>query len=288
MRIIMKKMFLLLGTIFAGFLASCQEVISIDLEEGQKRLVVEGRIERNKHENSGYQRIKLTTTADYFINSEAPAATGAEVSINDEKGNFFTLTENLGQKGIYETSELIPVIGQTYTLSIKYQGEQYQAVETLLPVAAIDSIYQVYVEENTFEEAGIRIKIDYRDPAAEINYYYWEQFRDGYSQLTPNPGTKWTIVSNDELYNGQPFIGKIPNDELIYVQGEKALVRQIALSEYAYKYFFALFDQEGSRGGLTAPPAPIRGNVENLTNPDRYALGYFYAAEIDEAELVVD
>jgi hypothetical protein len=182
---------------------------------------------------------------------------------------------------------MAPEIWRTYTLSIIYEGDTYQAVETLLPVASIDSIYQFFVEENIFDEAGIRIKIDYKDPPDQVNYYYWEQYRDGISLIDPNPGTKWTIISSDELYNGQPFIGKIPNDELIYKSGQQAFVRQIALSEFAYNYYFALFDQIGTRGGLSAPPAPIRGNIENLTNPDRYALGYFYATEIAEAELTV-
>jgi hypothetical protein len=284
----MKNLLLLIMVIIVSALTtSCQEVISIDLEEGQKRLVVEGRLEKNKNIDSPVQRLKLTTTADYFANNAAPAASGAEVSVTDAKGNIYVFAENPGQKGIYESYDLKPELGQTYTLSIRYLDEQYQAKETLLPVADIDTIYQVNLQENTFNEAGIRIKIDYIDPVDQVNYYYWEQFKNGSSKITPNPGTKWTIVSSDELYNGQPFIGKTPNDELIYIQGETALVRQIALSEFAYKYFFALFDQEGSRGGITAPPAPIRGNVENLSNPGRYALGYFYAAEIDEAELVV-
>ena len=72
---------------------------------------------------------------------------------------------------------------------------------------------------------------------------------------------------------------------MIFVPGDRAEVRQIALSEFAYRYYFAIFDQEGSGGGLSTPPAAIRGNVENLTNPDKYPLGYFYASEISVARL---
>ena len=283
----MKKIMLLATVIISGLFISCQEVITVDLEEGQNRLVVEGRIEKSKNADSGHQRINLSTTGDYFINNTTPRVSGASVSITDDHGQIVNFSENVDQAGLYETFNLLPEIGRTYTLSITYNGQTYRAVETLLPVAAIDSIYQVFVAENTFDEAGIRIKIDYTDPANGTNYYYWEQFQDGDSKITPNPGTKWTIIGNDELYNGQRFIGKIPNDELIYISGQKAIVRQIALSDYAYKYYFALFDQEGRRGGLSAPPAPIRGNIENISNLDDYALGYFYAAETDEAALVV-
>jgi hypothetical protein len=74
---------------------------------------------------------------------------------------------------------------------------------------------------------------------------------------------------------------------MIFVSGDRAEVRQIALSEFAYKYYFAIFDQEGSGGGLSTPPAAIRGNIENLTDPDHYPLGYFYASEISKATLMV-
>ena len=266
---------------------SCQEVITIDLEEGPQRLVIEGRIEKDKETPSGYQAIRLSTTADYFINDVIPPASGAEVSIKDGQGNIYVLTESASEKGLYETNQLNAVIGEVYTITILYKGETYQGQETMLPVTAIDSIYQLFREENTFDEEGIRIGIDFSDPSEQVNYYYWEQYRNGRSLIQPNPGTKFSLVSSDELFNGQTIRGKLPNDELIYVAGDRAEVRQMALSEFAYKYYFAIFDQEGSRGALSTPPAAIRGNMENLTNPDNYPLGYFYATEVSKATIIV-
>jgi len=211
---------------------SCQEVITIDLEEGPKRLVIEGRIEKDKDNPSGYQSIRLSTTADYFYNEAIPPASGAEVTIRDNQGNSFILRESDSDKGLYETNEMIAEVGVEYTITIVYAGETYRGKETMLPVAAIDSIYQLFREENTFDEEGIRVSIDYTDPVNETNYYFWEQFRNGQTLITPNPGTKFTLLSSDELYNGQTIRGKLPNDELIYIAGDMAEVRQIALSEF--------------------------------------------------------
>lgn len=272
-------------SMFSLLSLACQEVININLEEGQKRLVVEGRIALYKEKPSTVQEIRLTTTSDYFSNTQAPAAVNAEVSISDNKGQTILLREY--EPGIYRTEELTPAIGNTYELTITYGGELYRAKETLLAVPQIDSIYQVFIEENLFDKEGLRLKIDYQDPEEEINYYYWEQYQDGMSMINPNPGTKWSLVSNDELYNGQYIKGRLINDEFIYTSGQIGVIRQIALSEYAYKYYFALFDQEGSRGNLSAPPAPLRGNISNLTNEDNYALGYFYAAEISEKGIII-
>ena len=46
-------------------------VVDVELEEGPSRLVVEGRIE--KYNDSGYQSIKLSTTDEYFSNSDNPS-----------------------------------------------------------------------------------------------------------------------------------------------------------------------------------------------------------------------
>jgi hypothetical protein len=283
----MKINLVLVAALISIISISCQEVITIDLDEGPKRLVVEGRIENTRENPSGYQSIRLSVTADYFINDVIPPATGAEVTVVDDRGNTYRLTESSSTKGLYETNQLQAEIGTEYTLTIIYSGETYQGQETMLAVTAIDTMYQKFREKNTFDEEGIRINIDYSDPVDQTNYYYWEQYRNGTTVITPNPGTKWTLVSSDELYNGQTIKGKIPNDELIYVAGDIAVIKQIALSEFAYKYYFAIFEQEGSRGGLSTPPAPIRGNIENLTNPDRYPLGYFYASEISIGRLEV-
>jgi hypothetical protein len=283
----MKTYFIIVLGLVSFVSMSCQEVITIDLAEGSKRLVVEGRIEKNKDNPSGYQAIKLSTTADYFINGMTPPVTGAKVTIREEQGDLFPLIESSFEKGLYETNQLFTKIGKEYILTIVYNGETYQASETMFSVPSIDSIYQKFREENTFDDEGIRISIDYTDPIEQTNYYYWEQYQNGITRITPNPGTKWSLVSSDELYNGQTVRGKIPNDELIYLTGDIAEIKQIALSEFAYRYYFAIFEQEGSRGGLSTPPAPIRGNINNLTNPEHYPLGYFYASEISKATLTI-
>ena len=59
---------MLLAAAFAG----CEEVITIDLEEGPERLVVQGRIEKIKEKQSSYQEILLSTTAAFFSDSSTP------------------------------------------------------------------------------------------------------------------------------------------------------------------------------------------------------------------------
>lgn len=266
---------------------SCQEVIQIDLSEGPQRLVVEGRIEKIKGKVNGYQKIRLTTTSNYFSNQPAPTVSNVFISVSDNKGNNYVFTESGQEPGLYEVTDLFAEVGETYTLRIDYRGEIYEARATLLPVADIDSIYQEFKAKTLFDEEGIRIKVDFTDPPQPGNYYYWEQFRDGEIFINPNPGTKWTLVSSDEFFNGLKVIGREPNSDMIYDAGQKALVRQYAISEQFYNYMFLLYEQATGGGPNEAPPATLRGNIKNITNPENYPLGFFGASEVAEAELLV-
>ena len=269
------------------FTWGCQEVIQIDLEEGKKRLVVEGRIEKIKDKNSGYQSITLSTTNEYFSNSQTPRVTGAAVSVSDESGNVYPFQESSTLPGLYETDSLFAEIGSTYTLLIDYNGERFQGSSKIEPVTPIDSIYQGFKPENLFDDEGIRVKINFTDPAEKGNFYKWQQFQDGVSLIDVNPGTKWTLISSDEFFNGLDVIGREPNDEMIFEPGQQALVRQLSITKNEYDYMFLLYDQATGGGPFDAPPATIRGNIENLTNSDNYPLGYFGASEVAEAELII-
>lgn len=274
--------------IMIAFLSwSCQEVIQIDLEEGPKRLVIEGRIEKIKGRSNGYQSINLSSTADYFSNKQTPRISGAKVMVSDDLGNVFEFKESNSTLGLYEVDNLFAEIGRTYTLHLEYEGEVYQGSETLVAVAPIDSIYQEFKEETFFNEPGIRIKIDFTDPLPKENYYLWQQLRDGQILVNPNPGTKWTLVSSDEFFNGRKIIGREPNDELIYEPGQIAQVRQHSISKNEFDYMFLLYDQATGGGPYDAPPSTIRSNIQNISNPDNYPLGYFGASEIAEAELMI-
>jgi hypothetical protein len=61
------------------------------------------------------------------------------------------------------------------------------------------------------------------------------------------------------------------------------LVRQFALSEAAYNYWEKLRINSTMQGGLyEKQPLAIKGNMVNLTNPEKDVLGYFYASSLSE------
>lgn len=272
----------LVGLVLAG---GCERIVEVEIEAGERRLVVEGRIELVKQAPPGLQTIRLTTTDAFFSNRAAPPATGATVTVTSGSGVVSPFVE--AEPGLYVTGDLLPEIGEVYTLSVGYLGDAYRASAELRPVAPIDSLYFIFEEKTIIiEEEGFRAAIDYADPPGERNFYLWEQLVDGVNIIPPDPGNAFNLVSEDEFYDGQAIIGFQPNDEVAIQPGQHAEVRQIALSPEAHDYYYALFEQNalGSGNPFSIPPASVRGNVENRTRPDRFALGFFEAAEVSRAE----
>ena len=263
-------------------------MVELDLEEGPVRLVVDGRIEAVKGADNSHQQIKLSTTTNFNNENTPPPVRGATVTVRDNHDREFNFTESANQPGLYEADDFLSEVGNTYILTIAYEGETYRASETLVAVAPIDSVYQGFQESNGFEEAGIRVLIDYTDPADADNYYYWEQFKNGDRLVDLEDG--FENLDTDEFYNGQQIIGRrfSSEDDRDYETGDQVTVRQFGLSSPTYNYFSLLAEQIQSDGPFGTPPAQLRGNVENLTNPALYPLGYFYASEVAEAQIIIE
>lgn len=285
----MKSIRLYMAALAAAILAtSCEQEVTLSLPDPDPRLVVDGRIELINGRANHTQVITLSTMSNYFNQSETPRVTSATVSVADNKGNVFVFQHDSQTPGRYENTNLTPEVGVTYTLTIMWNGEVFEAVEKLAPVPVIDSIYQQFEEENQFEDAGIKVAIDFTDPVNEDNYYFWEVFQNGENSIIPDPGNSLNIISSDKFFNGQQVRGYFPSEEKVFDPGDMATVKHIGLSKAQYDYLFLLLEQTGQTGQLfDVPAAPIRGNVRNLTNVNKPALGYFGASQVDERSLVI-
>lgn len=261
-------------------------MVELDLEEGPTRLVVDGRIEAMQGADNSHQHIKLSTTTNFNNDNTPPPARGATVNVRDNQGRVFNFTESPSQPGLYEADDFLTEIGNTYVLTIDYDGETYQASETLVAVASIDSVYQGYQEAIAFEEAGPRVLIDYTDPAGVDNYYYWEQFINGGRLINP----EGEMLETDEFYNGQQIMGKRfgSADDSVFEPGDQVKVLQFGLSAPTYTYLTLLAEQNSDDDIFGTPPAQLRGNVANLNNSAHYPLGYFYASEVAEAQIIIE
>lgn len=258
------------------FTFSCEDVIEVDLNEGQTRLVIDASINWLKNTTGNEQSIRLSLTAPFFDENVEPA-NGATVSISDLNGNTFDFIED-GNTGVYSNSNFIPVIDGVYSLSIVYNDELYTATETLKSVTPIDFIEQK--DDGGFLGEDIELKAFYTDPANIENFYFFEFISD----FSPIPTLE---VYEDRFTDGNQIFGFYSEEDL--EPGNIITVRNNGVSERFYNFMFTLLQQGSEEGGgpFETQPATVRGNCINETNSENFPFGYFRLSEVDEVVYTV-
>lgn len=257
-------------------LTSCEDVIDIDLNNADPKLVIEASINWLKGTSGNEQTIKLSLSAPYF-DKTIPPANNAIVTITDQNNNTYNFIEQ-DASGLYKNTNFIPQLNHTYKLNITYNDELYSATEVLKPVAPID-----YVEQNLeggFSGEETELKAYYSDPADETNFYLFE-FR---SDIPVIPSLS---IYDDKYNNGNQNFGFYTEEDLDV--GDEVTIRNYGVSERFYNYMFILLQQTSSAGGgpFETQPASVRGNCVNQTHPDNFPLGYFRLSEMSQLTYMV-
>ncbi|MFA9187679.1 DUF4249 domain-containing protein [Flavobacterium sp. FBOR7N2.3] len=265
----MKKILFPFLILFIGLFSSCEEVIDLELDSAAPRLVIEASIVWIKGSTGNAQKIKLSTTTGYY-DTEVPIVTGATVFITNSQNTVFDF-EEIPNTGEYTCTTFEPEIGENYTLTIIHDGETYSGTEIFQSLAPITRIEQN--NEGGFTGKDIEIKAFFNDPADADNYYL---YRYEYS----NEATVSYNVDDDRFSQGNENSSRSQNDEL--KAGDIIELTHYGVSKQYYNYMNILIGIIGNSGGpFQTPPATVRGNIVNTTNPQNYPLGYFYLGETD-------
>lgn len=303
------------------FQMSCIDELNIDTEEEQIILIVEGFIDTDP----GPHSVILSKSAKYgsifegFVRKEE----GAFVRIRDEEGNQVLLTET--SSGIYETPESFSAkVGSTYTMIIELaNGTSYISTpETVAEAPKIEELIPVFEEKPSVDDlnfnSGVQLFARINDPA-EDNYYFWRTngvyiintnpelftFIDGQGNRIPAPKDCcpmcWITEENadpdirifsDNLSNGNEITTQIAflNDDGGRFQTKyMAAVEQYSLTREAYQFYRLLDNQLSIEGDIfDPPPATIKGNFVNLSDPDANVIGYFGASDIYRDTIFID
>jgi len=254
----------------------CEDVVNVDLNTASPKLVIEASINWQKGTLGNEQKIKLTTTTDYYSNT-IPKVSGASVFIKNSANMIFNFIET-PNTGIYICTNFVPAINQNYTLTVISKGQTYTATETLKAVASITKIAQN--NQGGFDGKTIEIKSYFNDPANEVNFYFYQY---GYQ----NPLLNNFYIGEDTFFQGNEFFSISQNDKL--KTGEQITVSHFGISKTYANYLNILISIAGSSNGapFQSPSATVRGNIINITNFDNYALGYFSLSEIDSKNYII-
>jgi len=283
----MKKLiyypFVLLLCVFV--FSSCEEKIDLELDESFTRIVVEGEITTDQKAHL----VKLSTSSSYFYNEQAPTVSDAEVSIADDQGNVFLLTEIPNGSGMYYTDSLVAgVVGNTYTLLIEGvdidgdgKEEVYEASEQLMPQLPLDSLTFEYTEtmiRGGQEIKGYAVNIWGQENPTPGDYYQWRYYKNG--KLETDTISEYAFV-DDGLVNGNYIIGFT-----VFVAqaqpGDTILVESRSMTKEYYEFVVSfLVETVWSGGGFGGPPANIKTNVSNG------GMGWFNASYVSRVEGII-
>ena len=258
------------------FLISCEDVVEVNLETAEPRLVIDAALKWEKGTAGNYQEIRISQSRGFY--DESPSmVSGATVQVSDSENTIFEFIDT-NANGVYTTNDFQPQLNEVYTLLVEVNGRTFEATEQLMPVATIDSIQQR--NDGGFSGEDIELKAFYKDPVETENYNLFTFDVD----FIAFPEFE---IYDDEFNNGNTNFAFYTEEDL--EAGNSVEIINHGISKSYYNYLVILLNQVGSSGGpFQTQPAVVRGNINDVDNPDDYIFGYFSLSEIDRVNFTVN
>ena len=294
-----RNLIYLTAFIFLAFIqTACEDIIEVDVEQKQKKLVVDAFIDNQLQT----QTIRLTESIPFFDlpGTEPPVTTATVVLADTGTGKIFPFIHD--SMGYYrwnpnELSGDTLTVGSSYALFIIENGDTVVGVTKLYPTAdRIDSLRTIPTKGNgpPFIDTGRYCEIFAYDLPGIGNHYWLKTFRnDTLLSDINNLNIAQDMGNNSNGQDGDLFIYPVRFSQLNeflrpYVDGEKVRVEIHSISREAY-FWFQLIVNESNNGGLFAtPPVNIMSNLFYLNqNPKRGIAGFFNVAAVNAAEITV-
>lgn len=306
---------------------ACIEPYKIEVPEGEQLLTVEGIITNGPGPH--VISITRSATYGSIFEGLIRPVTQATVAIRDNEGKLTLLTESLNSRGAYSTPLGFQAeIGKSYTLLIETQeGKIYSS--TPERIESVPNLEKLSVRTLTIDQegggnprSGIQLIAEVNDPADQNNFYYWRNGPSVYILETrpdlftprpsdtnpsrdPQPKACCAVCYKEEISNNQSLflaiddnfnglttqipVAFIEDDGLRFVNKFRIDIKQLGISQEAYRFLRLVKQQAEISGSIfDPPPATIRGNMISLDNPDEVVLGYFIAAGESVKRIYVD
>ena len=261
----MKSYQIILGTCLSALIAfaSCQEPVDWQLDgRDTSLLVVDGGItnERTNH---------LVTLSRTNRDSNAPRvpASGANVIITDGQ-DVFQLTEFPAGSGLYFTDSVQALAGQTYVLFIQYQGTDYFAADSPVPVEPLDPLTYRPADSGLFT-------LNFpRGGGPSLTRYFMSWQGSSYCAATSDICFAKILDYNLETIDVNELFK--PDKEQVNFPAFTIVVREKHSVSDLYQFYLRsmLSETEWRGGGFDVE----RGNV--TTNLSAGAVGFFHATTI--------
>lgn len=238
-----------------AWFTACEDVIDIDLNEGDPRIVIEAEI--NNLANN--QEIRVSRTVSFTEDQPFSPVSDARVVVTDERGREVEFIP--GAPGVYTTDRLRGVPGSTYTLEVIVNDETYTATSTMPTVVPVDS-----VSSSSGEFFGVSrraLHVHFQDPPDKPNYFRYRM------SVNESPFVNVGLF-NDKFNNGRYVTHDLINLDINLQIGDQVVVVRNEIDEPVHRYWFGVVMLNPGVATPSNPPSNITGG----------ALGYFSAQTV--------
>lgn len=288
----------IIGVIVVFLGSSCEDVITVKVDQGTPKLVVDAFV----NNLSEAQTIRLTRSIPYFDKpGTEQGVEGATVAIIDTTGGapkLFLFSDSGRGNYIFHPDAAAGdtfTVGHNYLLFVIESGDTLFSVATMNPTAKIDSLHIKYEDGSTLGlKKGNYVELGAHDLPGFGNTYWIKTFNnDTFKNGIFDINIAYDMTQSPSNQDGGEFIWPIRYGALNDFgkprkPGEKVRVEIHSISVETYYYFNAII-YEAQNGGLFAtPPSNIGTNIFNFSKGTQRNLGGFFSmSEVSRAEVIM-
>lgn len=255
---------------FLILLSSCTKVIDLNLNDAEKKYVIEGVIT----DQAGTSRVLISQTKDFDEDNGFVGVSGAIVTITESGGATTPLPET--STGVYEAPALRGAAGKSYTLSVTIGDQHFTGSSTIPGRVNLDTIFTT--DELLFTDTRKIVNAVYKDPPGRGNNYRFIQYVNDIKE-------KQILIQNDEytdskVVNSKLFYFSDDDDDEGIQRGDEVRIEMLCIDANVYKYWFSLSRSATGGSGQATPSNPV-------SNLDGGALGYFSAQTYQSETMIV-
>ena len=255
-------------------LASCEEVIELDLENAEPKIVIDATVDATAQT----AQVILTKSNGFYDDINLDFVNDATVNLTLADGSIVNLS--MIQDGIYGAFGLNISEDDALTLTvIDGESNEYKATENVPHSVEIDSLQIVPLNEAGFgggTSGGQDVKM------YQI-FTHWQDVLDKESFYRIRTIVNDTLqagvytLSDDINRNGDAFSQPVFQ---FFEEGDTVNMQLLSLDEGSHRYFYDLSAVQGQGFNSTTPYNP-------KSNFDNNALGYFSIFRLDEKTVIL-
>ncbi|MCD8166951.1 MAG: DUF4249 domain-containing protein [Bacteroides sp.] len=216
----------------------------------------------------------ITLTRDMDDGSEPTPQDNATVTITAGNGTHYPLI--FGSDGYYRAAGLTGTVGESYTLTVAVDNQEFTSESLMHDGVSIDEFYFQWLK--IMGERLVILTFSFEDIPDEENYYCYRIYRNGenyYWNVLHDQGNDGQVITLDVICMTEKMAEDNKEDDWDYIlyEGDEIQIELQTIDKRTYDYLFSVGLSEGTN---TNP-------IHNFTGG---CLGYFAAYSTYRADTI--